>query len=141
MNAMTLQSSIAQPWTRFLTCVEAYGAQRSAWPLADRVLYDQFATSVAGQDALKPARALDAYLADDTAPVVSDAFLARLQSMPLPPQMRGDNIILMMWKRGVMLVLLMAALGFGNGYAETTHLNQVWSNSTMTTEFGVSIPQ
>lgn len=140
MNAAFSTQAVTQPWTRFLHCADAYGAQRTAWPVEERGLYDQFALTIAGQQALRPARDLDGLLAVDM-PAASSDFMARLNTMPLPPQVRTQNYMVIVWRRGVLLMLLMAALGFGNGYADASDVNQVWNNSTMTTEFGVSTPQ
>ena len=137
MNAALSHDMAAQPWARYLTCLEAYGAQRAAWPAADRGLYDQFAATVAGQDALQEARALDAFLNNDALPAASGDFQARLQSMALPPQVKTRNYVVVMWQRGALMLVLMAALGFGNGYTDKADTNRIWQTATMTTEFGM----
>lgn len=138
MNTNRQTSQAAQPWARFLDCANAYGAQRLAWPEDERGLYDQFAVTVAGQQALQPARELDTLMAIDGEPSVSSDFLARLQAMPLPPQSRPQNYLVLVWKRGALALLLMAALGFSNGYAENAALSRALGSGTMTTAFGVA---
>ncbi len=134
--------TMLQPWNRFLACVDAYGAQRSVWPETDQTLFDQFAMTVAGQQALQPARALDAHLGlDDTGFTLSPDFMARLQAMPLPLQNRAQNYVVVMWKRSAFLMLVMALLGFGNGYVDSHDLNRVLRSGTMTTAFGVGLSQ
>lgn len=144
MNTTRHTSQAAQPWTRFQDCINAYGAQRLAWPEEERALYDQFAVTVAGQQALQPARELDLLLSVDGEPTVAPDFLARLQAMPLPPQHQSQNVVVMFWrrnavlKRGAFVLLIMAALGFSNGYAENAAMSRVWNSGTMTTAFGVA---
>jgi hypothetical protein len=138
MNTTFATASAAQPWNRFLACADAYGAQRSAWPDSEWALYDQFAGTIAGQEALHDARALDALLVDDTTMTLSPEFMARLQTMPLPPQNRVQSYVVVMWKRSALLLILMAVLGFGNGYVDTQDLSRVLDSGTMTTAFGVA---
>lgn len=138
---MTVEHLSGDGWTRFQSCAEAYGAQRQAWPFIDRGIYDLFAGTVAGQQVLAPAQDLDRALNQGIGPVGASAdFMQRLQTMSLPPQARVQNYMVVFWRRGVALVLLMAALGFSNGYAEQTYANRIWQNATMTTEFGLTAP-
>jgi hypothetical protein len=140
MNAISSDVNVKQGrWDRFQHCASAFGAERKAWPYVDRAVYDQFAQTVAGQQILGEADHLDAMLdLSDTKGASSD-FMARLQTMNLPAQSKAPSYLVVMWRRGVALVLLMAALGFGNGYSEQTNSDRVWQSATMTTAFGVTI--
>jgi hypothetical protein len=126
-------------WDRFQACAAAFGAERKLWPFSDRVVYDQFAQTVAGQQILVSADDLDALLDVSDSVGASSDFMARLGTMPLPQQVKAPSLFVVMWRRGIALVLLMAALGFGNGYIEQTTGDQVWQSATMTTAFGVTI--
>jgi hypothetical protein len=138
---MNIEHLSGDGWTRFQTCAQAYGAQRQAWPFMDRGIYDMFAGTVAGQQILVPAADLDKTLNSSEAPLGASAdFMQRLQTMALPAQVKVQNYVVVLWKRGAALMLLMAALGFGNGYAEQNDTNQIWQTATMTTEFGLTTP-
>jgi hypothetical protein len=141
MNTMTTHNGVLSQgaWTRFQNCASAFGAQRNAWPFADRAVYDQFAQTVAGQQILVTADDLDAVLDNVEAAGASNDFMNRLQTMALPQQIKGPSYMVVLWRRGVALVLLMAALGFGNGYIEQSTGEQVWQSATMTTAFGVAM--
>ncbi|HEY1096398.1 MAG TPA: hypothetical protein VGF14_04070 [Alphaproteobacteria bacterium] len=137
MNTPTEFTHSTDGWTRFQVCAGAYGAQRAAWPLTERNLYDRFATTSAGQQILQPAQSLDKDLNLVGTGGASADFMARLMAMPLPPQVRLQNYAVVFWRRSVAVLLLMAALGFGNGYTENTNVDRIWQTATMTTAFGV----
>lgn len=139
LSTHNMSSHASRTWDRFQQCAAAYGAERKAWPYADRAVYDQFAQTVAGQQILTQQDDLDALLDMVGTQGASPDFINRLQLMDLPPQFKPANYVVVMWRRGIALVLLMAALGFGNGYIEQTNSDHVWQSATMTTAFGVTI--